>query len=998
MSPKLQGKGIRLLEFDGGWINVLSALIIVSEIMHRLQDILRLSEPPLPCDMFDLICGTGTGGLVAILLGRLRLPISTAIECYVEILRKGFVKKGLGIRFGRDDAFSATVLERVIGEVVMRHCRRADARMIDEQSHEKECKVVVYAMSAEAIRGSIPTCIRTYRVAANQGPDCTIVEAARATMATPGMFKRAWIVEQTVKVGYVGGGLGCNNPTAYAIDEVELAFPGRSVSAVLSVGSGQLHSASVPERRRLSQLLPSDLISTLDSIATDCERTNQELSRRFGCTPNVYFRFNAEQGMQDIDQSDPARLSEVRAHTQTYLKHAVVTSRVDQMVSSIATRAESVRITQGNIHPQRQSTSRIGRCPPPSQTFTGREDILERMRGYFFDESTTGRRLFVLCGLGGAGKTQLALKFVDMHKNLFWDVFYIDATSHQTASAGLTALAKAANGGTTQEEALAWLESKQERWLLVLNNADDPKLNLQQFFPKCAHGDILVTTRNQEMRTHTRGTGHFCRVGGMLPEDARELMLKVSPAEGEQDAVGIANTLAEQFGYFALAIVQAGAYMHTTECGLAEYLKIFQKARSEVLRRGLIQQQDDHELSLFTSWEVSHRQLSPRSTQLLHIMSFFHHEGVAETIFEAASTRALSYEVEIPLNESQVATQTVIFSFLASLRTPSDEWNPLALKDLTRELRAFSLLDYDAHSCSYSMHPLVQEWSRATAPDATAMRECAAWVLTLCVHFGKQSSEDFAFRRRLLPHLLALDSDHTQMVPDLANYLQLVYIEAGYEKEYGALMAIALQASRDMLGNEHPTTLTCMHNLAVAFLRQGRLEEAEALQTEVIELNKRVRGHEHPETLMSMHNLAVTYGDQKRWQEAEGLLLEVIEARKRVDGAEHRNTLTSMGQLALTYWSQGRLSEAEPLHVEVLETTRRVLGREHPDTLVRMHNLALTYDGQGKLREAESLMEETVALAKQVRGESHIMTRENIQYFEYIQQRLRSELSSTSVT
>ncbi|KAF8598129.1 TPR-like protein, partial [Ceratobasidium sp. AG-I] len=638
------------------------------------------------------------------------------------------------------------------------------------------------------------------------------------------------------------------------------------------------------------------------------------------------------------------------------------------------------------------------RCPPPSHTFTGREDILERMRSYFFDASTTERRLFVLCGLGGAGKTQLALKFVDMHKNLFWDVFYIDATSHQIASAGLSALAKAANAGITQEEALGWLESKQERWLLVLNNADDPKLNLQQFFPKCTHGDILITTRNQEMRTHTRGTGYFCRVGGMLPEDARELMLKVSPVEGEQDAVGITNTLAEQFGYFALAIVQAGAYMHTTECGLAEYLGIFQKARAEVLRRGLIQQQDDHELSLFTSWEVSHRQLSPRSTQLLHIMSFFHHEGVAEAIFEAASTRTLSYEVDIPLNESQIATQTIIFSFLATLRTPSDEWHPLALKDMTRELRAFSLLDYDAHARSYSMHPLVQEWSRTTAPDATAVRECATWVLALCVNTWGDTSEDLAFRRRLLPHLLALDSDHTQMVPELADYLRLVYSEAGYTKEEAALKAIALQASRDMLGNKHPTTLTCMNNLALAFWRQGRLEEAEALQTEVIELNKRVRGHEHPETLTSMHNLAMTYRDQERWQEAEGLFLEVIEARKRVIGAEHRNTLTSMGMLALTYGIQGRLSEAEPLHVEVLETTRRVLGREHPDTLVRMHNLALTYEQQGRLREAESLMTETVALNMQVRGESHVETQKSVLCLESIQQRMRSELSSASVT
>ncbi|KAF8598773.1 hypothetical protein BDV93DRAFT_324215 [Ceratobasidium sp. AG-I] len=854
---------------------------------------------------------------------------------------------------------------------------------------------MVCAMSADAIRGGIPTLIRTYRVAANQGPHCTIVEAVRATMATPGMFKRAWIEEQTVKTGYVGGGLGCNNPTAHAIDEAELAFPGRSISVVLSVGSGQLRSASVPERRRSSQFLSSNLIEALDSIATDCERTNQELSRRFSRTPNIYFRFNAEQGMQDIDQSDLARLPEVRAHTQNYLKDAIVTTKIDDAARVIATTDGDNRVTEESIRLLRQPGSRIGRCPPPSQIFTGREDILEQMRSYFSDASPPDRHLFVLCGLGGSGKTQLALRFVDIHRALFWDVFYIDATSHQTASAGLSALAKAAKAGETKEAALAWLESQQERWLLVLNNADDPKLNLQQFFPKCKHGDILVTTRNQEMRTHALKRGSFCRVAGMLPKDALVLMRTIAGVEEKEDTASISTTLVEQFGYFALAIVQAGAYMRVTECGLVEYLRIFQKVRAQILQRGLIQQQDDHGLSLFASWEISYRQLSPRPTQLLHILSFLHHEGISEAFFEAASARAAAYKPWIPLTESQLATKSVIFDFLSSLRTPSGEWDPLALKDLTTELRKFSLLDYDTHSSSYSMHPLVQEWGRITAPDRSASHECAAWVLALCVNWA-YSSEDYALRRRLLPHLLALDTPHEKMSPELATQLEMVYYEAGYAKEQEALLVIALQASRNALGEEHLTTLIRMGNLAEAFRRQGRLEEAAALLTEVVEVNERAYGSDHPHTLASMHNLALTYYEQNRWQEAEALFLEVIEAKKRVIGADHSLTLKSMGQLASTYWSQGRLTEAGALEAEVLEGMRRVLGREHPDTLMAMHNLAATFREQGKLREAESLMEEAVNLKRKVLGESHVLTQNSIQYLDVIQQNMRSERSPES--
>ena len=124
-------------------------------------------------------------------------------------------------------------------------------------------------------------------------------------------------------------------------------------------------------------------------------------------------------------------------------------------------------------------------------------------------------------------------------------MFYVDATTRETLSSGLTALAKAANVGTTPEEGLEWLVSKEERWLLVLNNADDPALNLHDFFPACAHGDILITTRNQQMVAHATEPDSDRRVGGMKPEDALQLLLKSSRADSSEETVGIAKKLVE---------------------------------------------------------------------------------------------------------------------------------------------------------------------------------------------------------------------------------------------------------------------------------------------------------------------------------------------------------------------------------------------------------------------------------------------------------------------
>lgn len=85
--------------------------------------------------------------------------------------------------------------------------------------------------------------------------------------------------------------------------------------------------------------------------------------------------------------------------------------------------------------------------------------------------------------------------------------------------------------------------SNEERWLLAFNNADDPKLNFHAFFPACAHGDVLITTRNQQMVAHTQGPDSYCRVGEMQPDDALQLLLKISGADNSDETIRIANKL-----------------------------------------------------------------------------------------------------------------------------------------------------------------------------------------------------------------------------------------------------------------------------------------------------------------------------------------------------------------------------------------------------------------------------------------------------------------------
>ncbi|KAJ7458717.1 hypothetical protein B0H11DRAFT_2317422, partial [Mycena galericulata] len=137
----------------------------------------------------------------------------------------------------------------------------------------------------------------------------------------------------------------------------------------------------------------------------------------------------------------------------------------------------------------------------------------------------------VLHGLGGSGKSQLAFKFVYDSQaqaiNRFSQIFYIDATNEQTLEIDLQAIAPA-EVGNSSEASLCWLAGKHEEWLLLFDNADDTKLNLSKFFPCCTFGNILITTRNQDLCLHTRDEGAVSRVSNMETEDAKVLLLQLA--------------------------------------------------------------------------------------------------------------------------------------------------------------------------------------------------------------------------------------------------------------------------------------------------------------------------------------------------------------------------------------------------------------------------------------------------------------------------------------
>ncbi|KAJ7825731.1 P-loop containing nucleoside triphosphate hydrolase protein [Mycena olivaceomarginata] len=394
-------------------------------------------------------------------------------------------------------------------------------------------------------------------------------------------------------------------------------------------------------------------------------------------------------------------------------------------------------------------------CPLPVSSFTGRKDILQEMHQHF-DHSQGSQHIFVLHGLGGSGKSELAFKFLQDSQahHRFSEIFYIDATNEQTLKTDLEIIDPEVVGESA-EASLHWLAGKKEEWLLVFDNADDVQLDISKFFPRCTFGNILITTRNQELCIHASAGS---RVSDMEPEDAKALLLqlayrgrsdkqeKLNSDEQEKLAVAIVKEL----HCFALAVSQAGGYIHARG-KLSGYLKLYQSHCDQLLQHAEIQKQDQYGLAVYATWNLSYEKLSPPGRTMLQICSSLHHEGISEEIFEKAS---VSQE---KLDDSEL--QREVSQLLSVLGKQDGNWDSLVFLRVMGELESYSLIERDEQNDSYRIHPLVHGWSVTTVEtNRHLLQKSVLSMIGLSIPWGFKD-EDYKYRHKLLQHVTrSLDS------------------------------------------------------------------------------------------------------------------------------------------------------------------------------------------------------------------------------------------------
>jgi len=220
------------------------------------------------------------------------------------------------------------------------------------------------------------------------------------------------------------------------------------------------------------------------------------------------------------------------------------------------------------------------------------------------------------------------------------------------------------------------------------------------------------------------------------------------------------------------------------------------------------------------------------------------------------------------------------------------------------------------------------------------------------------------------------EEQHKTHLITCLEHLVALYFERGeYEKAKSLLMR-AIEESKDFSDVNHlPTLLTY---LARIYKYQQRDAEAEKFYKLALEITKQLVGENHPDVATHLNNLALFYFEKVRHSEAESLFIQALELTKSFCGEEHLDVATVQHHLAALYDIQERYSEAEPLHLQALKTRIRSLGEEHPDVATSLNDLAYLYDCQGHYSQAEPLFIKAFKIRESCLGKDHIQVKNSL--------------------
>jgi transcriptional regulator with XRE-family HTH domain len=673
----------------------------------------------------------------------------------------------------------------------------------------------------------------------------------------------------------------------------------------------------------------------LRQLRGEAKLTQEELAEAAGLSLRAVS--DLERGVNRTARKDTAML------LATALGMADLASAVFvEVARGLTPAADVLTAMRASGHRLAGAMPRLWNIPARNAAFTGREDLLAAIRDQLRAQHSAVVQ--ALYGMGGVGKTQLAVEYAHRFAGSYDLAWWINAEQSsligdQVASLGQGLRCIPPGAGSEAVRAAVLAELRQGgRWLLIFDNATAPG-DVMPWLPG-AGGHVLITSRE-------RGWGEVAtpvEVDVLARAEAVEMLQHRVPGISGADA----DRLAAALGDLPLAIAQAAGFMVGTAMSAEEYMGLLQARAGQLLDRAV---PGSYPQSLAAATAVTAARLAAHdraAAELASLCAFLAPEPIPEEVFTGPSG----------LLPGSLAERAA---------------DPLAWRQTLAHLAEQSLVRVDHRGLQ--MHRLTQAILRdqLTPAKAAAVRSCTEAILAASDPGDPPNPDTWDRWAQLMPHVLAAELAATDnpALRELVRRVCWYLIERGDSRTPRDLISNLHHQWRSRLGEDHEHTLMAAHYLAWTLLELGRYAESRELNEDTLMRRRLVLGDDHPDTLNSAHNLALDLRLLGEAQAARDLDEDTLERQRRMRGQDHPSALRSASNLAADLRNLGEPQAARDVDQDTLERRRRVLGPDHPDSLYSAYNLAADLRELGETQAARDLDQDTLERRRRVLGPDH---------------------------
>ena len=588
--------------------------------------------------------------------------------------------------------------------------------------------------------------------------------------------------------------------------------------------------------------------------------------------------------------------------------------------------------------------------------FTGRDELLRQLR-----EALGGGESAAITqaihGLGGVGKTQLALEYAYRYASEYSLIWWLRSEGPEALNAGFEALGKKLGvvpeeSRSEQSEVVEAVRAELEHrtgWLLVFDNARKPD-EIRPYLPRGSAGHVIVTSRYSSWG----GVAKPLPVKVWEPDESVRFLLART---GHTDEAA-ARELAEELGRLPLALAQAAAYIERTGRTMAGYLDLFRHWKLELFQAGV--PGSDENATVTTTWEISFQEIAeahPAAAGLMNLCAFLAPDDIpVRMIVDGAEhlPDELAAAVQDPLELDQAVVALRDYSLVeVGGETPKERG--LSVHRLVQAVTRERLSEGDQGTWAGAAVSVVNDAFPAEAYDVRSWLRCAQ-LATHAVQAAEHAER----------HKVALKA-----VSMLLNQLGL-YVKGRAELDRAkGYFERALAIGEKVYGPEHPAVAVRLSNIGQILKDQGNLSGSLEYRKRALAIDEKVYGPEHPEVATDLLNIGAILRDQGDLAGALAYTKRALAIDEKVLGPEHPDVATDLNNIGAILQAQEDLAGALEYTKRALAIDEKVLGPDHPKVAIRANNIGTILEAQGDLTGALEYTKRALEIDEKVHGPEH---------------------------